>query len=153
MAFKLVISDTKTGKSYQKEFAETGLLMGKKIGETMPGDAFGLSGYELQITGGSDKIGVPMRRDVDGAASRKLLLTKSTGFRGRVKVKKDGKTWHIRAGKGARQKKRVRGNTIGAEAVQINMKVVKAGAAPLEQIFPKKEAAAAGAKPAEAAKA
>lgn len=150
MAFKLVISDPKTGKSYQKEFDQAGLLVGKKLGETVNGEAFGLSGYELQITGGSDKIGTPMRKDVDGAASRRLLLTKGVGYRARVKVKKDGKNWHIRAGKGARRKKRVRGNTISAELIQINLKVTKQGTAALEQIFPKKEAAT---KPAEPAKA
>ncbi len=139
MAFKLVISDPKTGKSYQKEFDQTGLLVGKKIGETLPGDAFGLSGYEFQITGGSDKIGVPMRKDVEGASSRRLLLTKGVGYRAQFKIKKDGKVWYDREPKGARMKKRVRGNTIGSEMIQVNLKVVKAGAQALEQIFPKKE--------------
>ena len=150
MAFKLVISDPKSGKSYQKEFDQTGLLVGKKVGENLPGDAFGLSGYELQITGGSDKIGSPMRRDVEGTTSRRLLLTKGVGYRAQFKIKKDGKTWYDREPKGARMKKRVRGNTIGPEMIQINLKVIKAGGTSLEQIFPKKEAAA---KPAEPAKA
>ncbi len=139
MAFKLVISDPKSGKSYQKEFDQTGLLAGKKIGESVNGEAFGLSGYELQITGGSDKVGNPMRKDVDGIASRQLLLTKGVGYRGKIKIKKDGKTWKARAGKGSRVKKRVRGNTISPEIIQINLKVTKAGATSLEQIFPAKE--------------
>ena len=147
MAFKLVISDPKSGKSYQKEFEQSGLLVGKKVGETLNGEAFGLSGYELQITGGSDKTGTPMRKDVDGIASRRLLLTKGVGYRSRIRIKKDGKTWHARAGKGSRVKKRVRGNTISNDLVQINLTVTKPGAASLEQIFPKKETAA---KPAEA---
>ena len=150
MAFKLVISDPKSGKSYQKEFEQSGLLVGKKVGETINGEVLGLSGYELQITGGSDKIGTPMRRDVDGIASRLLLLTKSIGFRGRIRIKKDGKTWHSRLGKGARRKKRVRGNTISNEIIQVNLKVTKAGATALEQVFPKKEGVqkTAGEKPA-----
>lgn len=141
MAFKLVISDPKSGKSYQKDFDQTGLLVGKKLGETLPGDAFGLSGYELQIMGGSDKIGVPMRKDVEGTTSRRLLLTKGVGYRAKFKIKKDGKVWYDSEPKGARMKKRVRGNTIGPEMIQVNLKVVKAGAQALEQIFPKKEAA------------
>ena len=124
MAFKLVISDPKSGKSYQKEFEQSGLLVGKKVGETLNGEAFGLSGYELQITGGSDKTGTPMRKDVDGIASRRLLLTKGVGYRSRIRIKKDGKVWHARAGKGMRVKKRVRGNTISNELVQINLKAI-----------------------------
>lgn len=139
MAFKLIISDPKTGKSYQKEFEQTGLLTGKKIGENLSGEAFGLSGYELQITGGSDKIGVPMREDIEGLASRRLLLTKGVGYRAHVRIKKEGKIWYKRAGKGARRKKRVCGNTIGSDIVQINLKVLKAGEKPLEQLFPAKE--------------
>ena len=139
MAFKLVISDPKSGKSFQKEFEQTGILVGKKIGETLSGDAFGLSGYELQITGGSDKIGVPMRRDVEGAASRRLLLTKGVGYRAKFKIKKDGKVWYDAEPAGARKKKRVRGNTIGPENVQVNLKVVKAGGTSLDKIFPAKE--------------
>ncbi len=147
MAFKLVISDPKSGKSYQKEFEQETVLVGKKVGESVNGEAFGLSGYELQITGGSDKVGNPMRKDVDGIASRRLLLTKGVGYRGKIKIKKDGKTWKARAGKGARKKKRVRGNTISPEVIQVNLKVTKAGAASLEQIFPAKEKKE-GAKPA-----
>ncbi|HIK02893.1 TPA: 30S ribosomal protein S6e, partial [archaeon] len=44
MAFKLVISDPKSGKSYQKEFEQSGLLVGKKVGETINGEVLGLSG-------------------------------------------------------------------------------------------------------------
>jgi len=139
MAFKLVISDPKTGKSYQKEFEQTGILVGKKIGEKLSGEAFGLSGYELEITGGSDKIGIPMRKDVEGATSRRLLLTKGIGYRAKFKIKKDGKIWYDSEPKGARKKKRVRGNTIGTDNVQVNLIVVKHGAHPLDKIFPPKE--------------
>ncbi|HIJ99142.1 TPA: 30S ribosomal protein S6e [archaeon] len=151
MAFKLVISDPKSGKSFQKEFEQTGILVGKKIGETLSGEAFGLSGYELQITGGSDKIGVPMRKDVEGAASRRLLLTKGVGYRAKFKIKKDGKVWYDAEPAGARKKKRVRGNTIGPEMIQVNLIVVKAGHTSLDKIFPPKEKKEE--KPAELAKA
>lgn len=139
MAFKLVISDPKTGKSYKKEIEDTGLLAGKKIGEVIQGTVLGLSDYELQITGGSDNIGAPIRADVDGAASRRLLITEGVGFRGKVLIKKDAKTWHVRAGKGTRKKKRMRGNTISPEIVQVNFKVTKYGSTPLDKIFPKTE--------------
>ncbi len=68
MAFKLVVSDPKSRKSYQKEVSGEGIL-GKKIGDKFSGAAAGLEGYELQITGGSDKDGFPMRKDVEGSGT------------------------------------------------------------------------------------
>ena len=66
-AFKIVIG-TKKGKCLQKELSEdeSSNFIGKKIKETISGDLLGFSGYEFEITGGSDNCGFPMRRDVDG---------------------------------------------------------------------------------------
>jgi small subunit ribosomal protein S6e len=80
MAFRIVVSDPKTGKSYMMESDKTAQLTGKRIGEKISGSAIGLSGYELQITGGSDITGNPMRADVAGPVSRKLLLTSSESW-------------------------------------------------------------------------
>ena len=54
--FKLCIADPKTGKTYKKDAKDDEIsgFMGLNIGETVKGDSFGLSGFELQITGGSD---------------------------------------------------------------------------------------------------
>ena len=41
----------------------------EKIMEKIDGNTLGLSGYELQITGGSDKSGFPMRRDIEGVST------------------------------------------------------------------------------------
>lgn len=105
---KLVVSDRKTGRSYPIEVAEDkrALFVGKKIGDTLPGDDFGLFGYTLQLTGGSDTSGIPMRRDVSGSRKARILLSGAPGFHP--------------SRKGERRKKVVRGNTFTADAAQVN---------------------------------
>jgi small subunit ribosomal protein S6e len=123
-SFKFVVSHK--GKSYQVEKDQKDApVMGKKIGEKISGEFLGLGGYELQITGGSDKDGFPMRPDVEGVVRRRIMLTKGIGFRADVK--------------GLRRRKMVRGNTVAQDIMQINCKVVKAGEKPLEDVFGKKE--------------
>ncbi|MCK4532117.1 MAG: 30S ribosomal protein S6e [Candidatus Aenigmarchaeota archaeon] len=124
--FKLVVSDPKTKKTYQKEVSqkESGLL-NRKIGDRVKGDFLGLSGYEIEITGGSDKQGFPMRPNIQGAARKRVLLTGGPGFHPKRK--------------GERRRKSVRGNVISQEIVQVNAKIVKYGKKKLEQIFGKKE--------------
>lgn len=126
MVFKIVISDPKTRRAYQKEVEKQASgLIGKKIGDTFSGNVLGLSGYEFQITGGSDKEGFPMRRDVEGTARKKILLSSGPGFHPKRK--------------GQRKRKSIRGNTISTAISQINVKVVKYGDKPLEKIFGVKE--------------
>jgi len=57
--FRVVVSDTKTGKAYQVEVsgASAGTFIGKTIGGEVDGNVVGLAGYTLKITGGSDKGG------------------------------------------------------------------------------------------------
>ena len=120
--FKLVIADPKNRKAYQKEIdqGKSGLL-GKVIGEKFRGDSIGLEGYELQITGGSDRDGFPMRPDVSGAARKKILLAFGPGF-------------HPKA-KGQRKRKSVRGNVISPAITQVNAKVVVHGSKSLESLL------------------
>ncbi|UCC91720.1 MAG: 30S ribosomal protein S6e, partial [Candidatus Aenigmatarchaeota archaeon] len=124
--FKLVVSDPKTKKTYQKEVSqkESGLL-NRKIGDKVKGDFLGLSGYEIEITGGSDKQGFPMRPDIQGVGRKRVLLTGGPGFHPKLK--------------GERRRKSVRGNVISQEIIQVNAKIVKHGTKKLEQIFGKKE--------------
>lgn len=119
MAFKIVISEPKSKKAWQIE-KDVPVLMGKKIGEKFDGSLVGLSGFTLQVTGGSDKDGFPMRPDLEGSARKKALLTKGVGFRGikkirKVKYKVDG----------MKKRKYIRGNTVSDEIMQINCKVVE----------------------------
>ena len=123
-SFKFVISHK--GKSYQVEKDQKDSPgLGKKIGDELPGEFLGISGYALQITGGSDKDGFPMRTDVEGVVRKRVLITKGTGFKTKVE--------------GLRRRKMLRGNTIGQDVVQINCKVLKEGTPLLEQLLGKKE--------------
>lgn len=123
-SFKFVISDGK--KSYQIEKDQKDApILGKQIGETLSGDFLGMDGYELQITGGSDKDGFPMRKDIEGQLRKRFLITKGVGFHTKVE--------------GLRKRKMLRGNAIADDIVQINCKVTKTGPKPLEEMFGKKE--------------
>lgn len=109
------------GKCYQKSVEN--VLVGRKIGEKISGEIIGLKGYELEITGGSDNAGFPMKKNIPGIGRKRVLLTKgSVGLR---KVKR----------KGARIRKTVRGNTISNNIAQINLKVLKVGKTDLEKLF------------------
>ncbi len=108
--FKIVINDPKTGKTYQKAVNEEALI-GKKIGDKIAGSLIGIPDFELEITGGSDNAGFPMRKDIQGSGRKKALLTSGTG----VHIKRDGK----------KVRKTVMGNTINSNIVQVNMKIIK----------------------------
>jgi len=127
--FKFVVSDPKTKKSYQvnidQEKAYT--IIGKKIGDKFDGSLIGLAGYELEITGGTDKDGFPMLSSIQGPVRKKIVLASRPGFKPKLK--------------GQRKRKTVRGNTISADIAQINTKIVKYGSKPLEEIFKKEEKA------------
>jgi small subunit ribosomal protein S6e len=110
--FKLIVSHP-DGKSQvvEVEGSRAQPLIGKMLGENIDGSIAGLSGIELQITGGSDKDGFPMRRSVHGGVRVASLLSGGTGF----KPKQDGQ----------RRRKLVRGNVITEDIVQVNIKVAK----------------------------
>lgn len=111
--FKLIVSDPATGKSQvaEVEGAKAHPLIGRKLGEIIDGSIAGLSGNKLQITGGSDKDGVPMRVDVQGGAKVDVILSGGIGFHPLER--------------GSRRRKLVRGNIITEEIVQINMKITE----------------------------
>jgi len=113
--FKLVISDPKTGKTTQREIKETDAdrFIGLKLKDMIKGESIGLTGYEFEITGGSDDCGFPMRRDLTGTGRKKILIVKGIGLK---KTKK-----------GMKKRKMVAGNTIHAKIAQINLKIIKQG--------------------------
>jgi len=125
--FRAVISDPKDGKSHQVPVAghHANSLIGKKIGDIVDGIFVGLPGYKLEITGGSDKDGFPMRKDLPGPRRKKLLVSKSIGFNA-----KEG---------GLRRRKNLRGNTISPDTLQINMKVRQHGMKPVADLVKKEE--------------
>ncbi len=122
VSFKIVIADTKTGKSYQREADDSASqsFLGLKIGEKVRGEVIDLTGYEFLITGGSDRSGFPMRADLPGTARKKILAVSGIGLRKKKKRK------------GVRQRKTVRGNTISDSIAQINLKITTYGRESLE---------------------
>lgn len=122
MNYKLVISDPKNKKAYQKEIdqKQTG-LKGKKIGEKVSGNNLGLTGYELEVTGGSDRQGFPMRKDVEGISRKKILLALPPGFHPKLS--------------GQRKRKSVMGNTVSEQISQVNLKVVTGGKESLDKLL------------------
>ena len=111
--FKIIVSDPGTGTSKVVEVEEARAvpLIGRKTSEVMDGSIVDLPGHKVQITGGSDKDGFPMRPNVHGGVRRKVILSGGVGFN----PQDDG----------MRRRKTVRGNVITDEIVQINMKIVE----------------------------
>jgi small subunit ribosomal protein S6e len=126
MEMKINIGDPKSKRTITMTLSAENAkgLYGKKVGDKLRGEMIEKPGYEFEITGGSDNAGFPMRRDVTGTGRRKLLVTYSLGQR--------------QTKKGVRVRKTVAGNTVSEFTSQLNVKVLKAGHAPL---FEPKEAA------------
>jgi small subunit ribosomal protein S6e len=120
MVFKFVVSEKE--KSYQVE-KEAEAVVGKKIGDKIDGGLIGLDGYELEITGGTDRDGFPMRPDIETSGRRRIVTTASIG---------------CKLPKGVRKRKTFHGNVISSEMAQINCKVVKVGTKKLEEVLGKK---------------
>ncbi len=109
-SFKLVISSPDgSGKTVNVEGARAQPLIGRRVGEILDGAIAGVDG-SLLITGGSDKDGFPVRRDVHGGARRAIILSGGAGFNP--------------TRKGERRRKAVCGNVITDNLIQINMKLL-----------------------------
>lgn len=113
------------GKTYQVELENPESILGKQIGETFQGGIVDLDGYELEITGGSDKQGFPMRENIDGSERQKKLIKDGSG----IQTNKDG----------VKQRKSVRGNTVSEEIQQLNVKVVEEGDQEIEEALNESE--------------
>ena len=121
--FKTIVNDVKTGKSYNVAVSghHANSLIGKNIGEVVDGIFVGLPGYRLKITGGSDGNGTPMRKDLPGGRRRKLLISNGIGFQ---------EIYH-----GERRRVALRGATVTAEIVQINMAIDEYGPKSVEELL------------------
>ena len=110
--FKVIVSDPQAGTSkvVELEEARANPFIGKRLGETIDGAAVDLPAHKIQLTGGSDSDGVPMRNNVHGGVRRAVVLSGGTGYNP--------------TRKGGRKRKTVRGEVITDEIVQINVKIV-----------------------------
>nr|AOZ55982.1 ribosomal protein S6E (S10) [uncultured korarchaeote] len=123
----LDISDPRTGKAYHLELDEgdprRNALLRLRIGDKVAGEALGMRGYVLEITGGSDSAGFPMRPDIPGPGRKRILTSRGPGYRPRKK--------------GERRRVMVRGNEISEDTAQVNLKIIEHGEEPLEDLMKK----------------
>ena len=147
-SFVAVVNDTEPangGCSYNMTISGNNLsqFLGKKIGDVVDGIFVGegeatLAGYKLQVTGGSDKTGTPMRADLAGGSRQSILVTASTRFKGHdlVYKTKGGEKKRFRyKPDGMRMRRTFRGSTITADSREINLKVVEAANKSLADIL------------------
>jgi small subunit ribosomal protein S6e len=109
----LIVSDPETGTSQKVELEDERMspLIGRRIGEVIDGTIAELPGHQIQLTGGTDRDGIPMRPDVHGGAKANIILSGGVGY----KPKK----------KGERKRVVVRGNTVSADTTFLNFKIVE----------------------------
>ncbi|GGM58369.1 small subunit ribosomal protein S6e [Halarchaeum rubridurum] len=114
--FNVVVADPAEGAAYpiEVEGQDANRFIGRNIGDEVDGDAVGLTGCTLEITGGSDEAGRPMRGDVSGPGLESVLVKEeSVGYN----PERDGE----------RRRISVRGSEVSDATVQINAKVTETG--------------------------
>lgn len=116
-----IVIGTQDGQTLQTETENTSKLVGKEIGDEFDGEAIGLEGYTLQVTGGSDKQGFPMRKTIQGSQRQRRLLEKGSGIQGNEK--------------GVKKRKSVRGKRVSEEIQQLNVKVTEQGSDTVEELL------------------
>ena len=119
MAFKVGVSQKEV--THQIEVEDGKALNGLVIGDEFDGGIVGLDGYILKVSGGADKNGFTMKKDVPGTRRIKSLLSGGIGY-------------HPKAD-GVKRRKTVRGNTIADDIVQVNTVVVSAGSKAIADIL------------------
>lgn len=117
--FNVVVSDPDSGQSVPREVdgQDANRFMGREIGDEVDGNAVGLDGFTVEITGGSDAAGRPLRSDVKGSELKELLLTGGTGYNPDRE--------------GERRRVTVRGREISEDVAQINVAVTGGEGDPL----------------------
>jgi small subunit ribosomal protein S6e len=116
---------TQDGETFQVEAENPEQIFGTRIGETFSGGIIGLDGYELEITGGSDKDGFPMRKSIEGTERKRILLEDGSG----IQEEEDG----------VKRRKSVRGNTVSNQLQQLNTKVAESGEKSVEELLEETE--------------
>jgi len=121
--FQVVVADPDSGRTFQREVdgQDANRFASRSLGDEIDGDAVGLDGATIELTGGSDDAGRPLRADVDGPDLKEVLLTGGVGF----EPDHDGE----------RKRVTVRGREISDAVAQINAKVVDAGGVDVAAAF------------------
>jgi small subunit ribosomal protein S6e len=121
--FTVAVSDPEDGTTRQIDVADqdANRFIGRELGDEVDGGAVGLTGYTLELTGGSDNAGRPMRDDVRGSALKSLLLEGGTGY--------------DPTREGERKRVTVRGREISDDTRQINTRIAGRGDEPVEELL------------------
>lgn len=121
--FTVVVSDPDDGMTYQIDVSDqdANRFMSKEIGDEVDGNAVGLDGYTLTVTGGSDDAGRPMREDVRGERLQSILVEGGTGYNP--------------SREGERKRITVRGREISDETRQINAKITGRGSQSVDELL------------------
>ena len=121
--FKVALSNPKDGRSYSIEVKghHANSLVGKRMGEAVDGIFVGLPGYQLTITGGSDRSGTPMKKGIRTVGRKRALLS--------------GGPCYSPSNSGVRKRKLVRGDSVSPDIWQINMAITKWGSRPISLLL------------------
>lgn len=121
--FTVALADPDSGETYQIDVdgQDANRFMGREIGDEVEGSAVGLDGYMLEITGGSDTAGRPLRGDVRGPNLKSVMLEGGVGY----EPSRDGE----------RKRVTVRGREISDEVRQINATVAEAGSGDVAELL------------------
>ena len=113
--FQVAVADPESGRTHQFEVdgQDANRFIGREIGEEVDAGAVGLDGYTVEITGGSDDAGRPMRGDVNGSDLTELLLEGGAGFN----PERDGE----------RKRVTVRGTEVSEATAQLNVSIAERG--------------------------
>ncbi|WP_420182050.1 30S ribosomal protein S6e [Haloarcula sp. KBTZ06] len=113
--FTVAVSDPEDGHTYQIDVdgQDANRFIGRELGDEVDGGAVGLNGYTLELTGGSDTSGRPMRPDVRGVMTKEIMSDGGVGF----KPTTDGE----------RKRITVRGREVSDDTRQINAKITARG--------------------------
>jgi small subunit ribosomal protein S6e len=120
--FQVIVGDDDGATySFEVDGQDANRFIGRSIGETVDGGAVGLSGHEIEITGGSDTAGRPMHEEVSGSRTKAILSTGGVGFEPTVE--------------GERKRITVRGAEVSEETRQINAKIASHGEESIEELL------------------
>jgi small subunit ribosomal protein S6e len=121
--FQVVVGAPESGDSYRFDVdgQAANRFIGRELGEEIDGSTVGLDGYTLELTGGSDDAGRPMREDVRGPNLKEVLLEGGTGY----DPSHDGE----------RKRVTVRGREVSDATRQINVRVAEYGPSEVEDLL------------------
>jgi small subunit ribosomal protein S6e len=121
--FTVAVADPEDGQTRQIDVdgQDANRFIGKDIGEEGDGSAGGLDGYTLEISGGSDDAGRPMRGDVRGADVKSILTDGGVGYN----PERDGE----------RKRITVRGREVSDATAQINARISARGDESVEDLL------------------